>query len=124
MTETPDAPTQIERADKPTFLTGTAFDSFDLPESLLSGLHNAQFEQCTPIQAQVLPVALEGKDIAGQAQTGTGKTGAFLVTIFTRLLNLTDRNPLLPSALIVAPTRELAFQIHEEAFIYHRESQQ
>lgn len=117
MTETPDAPTQIERADKPTFLTTTTFDSFDLSESLLAGLRDARFEQCTPIQAQVLPVALEGKDVAGQAQTGTGKTGAFLVTIFTRLLNLTDRNPLIPSALIVAPTRELAFQIHEEALL-------
>ena len=117
MTETPDAPTQIERADKPTFLTTTPFDSLDLSESLLAGLHDAHFEQCTPIQAQVLPGALEGKDIAGQAQTGTGKTGAFLVTIFTRLLNLTDRNPLMPSALIVAPTRELAFQIHEEALL-------
>ncbi len=117
MTETPDAPTQLVRADKPTFLTRTAFDSFDLPESLLAGLRDACFEKCTPIQAQVLPVALEGKDVAGQAQTGTGKTGAFLVTIFTRLLNLPDRNPLIPSALIVAPTRELAFQIHEEALL-------
>jgi ATP-dependent RNA helicase RhlB len=117
MTETPDAPTQLVRADKPTFLTRTAFDSFDLPESLLAGLRDARFEKCTPIQAQVLPVALEGKDVAGQAQTGTGKTGAFLVTIFTRLLNLPDRYPLIPSALIVAPTRELAFQIHEEALL-------
>ena len=117
MTETPDAPPPPERADKPAFLTKTTFDSFDLPESLLSGLHDAQFEQCTPIQAQVLPVALEGNDIAGQAQTGTGKTGAFLVTVFSRLLKLTDRNPRIPSALIVAPTRELAFQIHEEAMV-------
>jgi ATP-dependent RNA helicase RhlB len=117
MTETPDAPTPSERADKPTFLTKTTFDSFDLPESLLAGLKDAQFDRCTPIQAQVLPAALEGKDIAGQAQTGTGKTGAFLVTIFTRLLKLTDRQPGIPSALIVAPTRELAFQIHEEALL-------
>ncbi|MGD9329842.1 MAG: DEAD/DEAH box helicase [Desulfobacterales bacterium] len=117
MTETPDAPVPSERADKPAFLTKTTFDSFDLPPTLLTGLHDAHFEQCTPIQAQVLPVALEGKDIAGQAQTGTGKTGAFLVTLFTRLLKLTDRNPLIPSALIVAPTRELAFQIHEEALL-------
>jgi ATP-dependent RNA helicase RhlB len=117
MTETPDAPQQTERADKPAFLTQTKFDRFDLPESLLKGLHDAQFERCTPIQAQVLPVALEGRDIAGQAQTGTGKTGAFLVTIFTRLLNMSDRQPGTPSALIVAPTRELAFQIYEEALL-------
>jgi ATP-dependent RNA helicase RhlB len=117
MTETPDAHQQPERADKPAFLTQTTFDRFDLPESLLQGLHDAQFERCTPIQAQVLPVALEGRDIAGQAQTGTGKTGAFLVTMFTRLLRMTDRQPGTPSALIVAPTRELAFQIHEEALL-------
>jgi len=117
MTETPDAPHPSERADKPAFLTRTTFDRFDLPESLLTGLREAQFERCTPIQAQVLPVALEGKDIAGQAQTGTGKTGAFLVTIYTRLLKMTERKPGIPSALIVAPTRELAAQIHEEALV-------
>jgi ATP-dependent RNA helicase RhlB len=117
MTETPDAPPQPERADKPAFLTKTTFDRFDLPQSLMAGLHDAQFERCTPIQAQVLPVALEGKDIAGQAQTGTGKTGAFLVTMFTRLLKMTDRQPGIPSGLIVAPTRELASQIHEEALL-------
>ncbi len=117
MTDTPDAPTPQERADKPAFLTQTTFGSFDLPENLLAGLDEAQFKQCTPIQAQVLPVALDGKDIAGQAQTGTGKTGAFLVTIFTRLLQMTDRKPQTPAALIVAPTRELAFQIHEEALL-------
>jgi ATP-dependent RNA helicase RhlB len=117
MTETPDAPKPTERAERPTFLTKTTFDSFDLPESLLAGLHDAQFERCTPIQAQVLPVALQGRDVAGQAQTGTGKTGAFLVTIFSRLLRLTDRRAGIPSALIVAPTRELAYQIHEEALL-------
>jgi len=117
MTETPDAPQQAERADKPAFLTNTTFDRFDLPESLMQGLHDAHFERCTPIQAQVLPVALQGRDIAGQAQTGTGKTGAFLVTIFTRLLQMSDRQPGTPSALIVAPTRELAFQIYEEALL-------
>ncbi len=117
MTETPDAPIPTERAERPAFLSRTTFDNFDLPESLLAGLHEAQFERCTPIQAQVLPVALQGKDVAGQAQTGTGKTGAFLVTIFSRLLRLTDRQPGVPSALIVAPTRELAYQIHEEALL-------
>jgi ATP-dependent RNA helicase RhlB len=115
MTETPDAPPKPERAEKPAFLTQSTFDRFDLPESVMAGLHDAQFEHCTPIQAQVLPVALEGRDIAGQAQTGTGKTGAFLVTLFARLLKMADRKPGIPSALIVAPTRELAYQIHEEA---------
>ncbi len=117
MIESPDAPQPSERADKPAFLTQATFDRFDLPASLLQGLQDAQFTRCTPIQAQVLPVALEGRDIAGQAQTGTGKTGAFLVTMFTRLLKMSDRQPGTPSALIVAPTRELAFQIYEEALL-------
>ncbi|MGD9098518.1 MAG: DEAD/DEAH box helicase, partial [Desulfobacterales bacterium] len=112
-----ETPAEPIRADKPNFLTTTAFDTFDLPPEVLRGLAEAQFVHCTPIQAQVLPVALEGKDIAGQAQTGTGKTGAFLVTILTRLLRLPDRPPDLPAAIIVAPTRELASQIHEEAML-------
>ncbi len=114
---TDEAPDEQGRADKPNFLTTTAFDTFDLPAEVLKGLAEAQFVNCTPIQAQVLPVALAGKDIAGQAQTGTGKTGAFLVTVLTRLLRLPDRPPNLPAAIIVAPTRELASQIHEEALL-------
>jgi ATP-dependent RNA helicase RhlB len=105
------------RADKPNFLTSTTFDSFDLPPEVLKGLGDADFVHCTPIQAQVLPVALGGKDVAGQAQTGTGKTGAFLVTVLTRLLRIEERTPNLPAAIIVAPTRELASQIHEEAML-------
>ncbi|ACL04009.1 DEAD/DEAH box helicase domain protein [Desulfatibacillum aliphaticivorans] len=104
-----------ERAAGPRFLTNTKFADFDLPETLLEGLKDAGFERCTPIQAQVLPVALSGKDIAGQAQTGTGKTAAFLVPMFSKLLGLENRSKTLPSALIVAPTRELALQIYEEA---------
>ncbi|MBI9077687.1 MAG: DEAD/DEAH box helicase [Desulfatibacillum sp.] len=103
------------RASGPRFLTNTTFASFNLPEPLLEGLKDAGFDRCTPIQAQVLPTALEGRDIAGQAQTGTGKTAAFLVPMLNTLLNLEKRNKSLPSALIVAPTRELAIQIFEEA---------
>ena len=75
----------------------------------------AGFTQCTPIQAQTLPLSLSGKDVAGQAQTGTGKTAAFLVTVFTRLLTEETRVPGEPAALIVSPTRELALQTYEEA---------
>jgi len=108
-------PVPHERAHQPSFLTDVRFDSFDLDKRILDGLADAGFEYCTPIQAQVLPLSLVGKDIAGQAQTGTGKTAAFLVTVFNRLLKLTDRKPKEPAALIVAPTRELARQIYEEA---------
>jgi ATP-dependent RNA helicase RhlB len=102
--------------DKP--LTDITFSSFDLAPQLLAGLEAAGFSRCTPIQAMTLPVALPGRDVAGQAQTGTGKTLAFLVTTFNRLLSrpaLANRGPADPRAMILAPTRELAIQIHKDA---------
>jgi len=110
-----DEPISEPRADKPKFLTQTYFDELNLPEPVLKGLTEAGFTQCTPIQAQTLPLSLSGKDVAGQAQTGTGKTAAFLVTVFTRLLTEEKKAPGEPGALIVSPTRELALQIYEEA---------
>ena len=83
-------------------------------------MKDAGFTFCTPIQARTLPVLLTGRDVAGQAQTGTGKTAAFLVTVITRLLATAEKNSDLPSALIVAPTRELSRQIYEEASILAR----
>ena len=103
------------RAEKPEFLTEKRFDEFALPVELQSALEEAGFIYCTPIQERTLPISLDGRDVAGQAQTGTGKTAAFLVTVVTRLLSLTDRDPLLSSALIVAPTRELSHQTYQEA---------
>jgi ATP-dependent RNA helicase RhlB len=103
-------------SDKP--LTDIAFSSFDLHPTLLAGLEAAGFSRCTPIQALTLPIALTGRDVAGQAQTGTGKTLAFLVALINRLLSrpaLAERNPEDPRALILAPTRELAIQIHKDA---------
>ncbi|WP_162111479.1 ATP-dependent RNA helicase RhlB, partial [Pseudoxanthomonas mexicana] len=103
-------------SDKP--LTDITFSSFDLHPALLAGLEGAGFSRCTPIQAMTLPVALAGRDVAGQAQTGTGKTLAFLVAVMNRLLRrpaLAERKPEDPRALILAPTRELAIQIHKDA---------
>lgn len=103
-------------SDKP--LTDISFSSFDLQPSLLAGLEAAGFTRCTPIQALTLPIALQGRDVAGQAQTGTGKTLAFLVAVMNRLLTrpaLAERKPEDPRALILAPTRELAIQIHKDA---------
>ena len=103
-------------SDKP--LTDLTFSSFDLHPALQAGLEGAGFTRCTPIQALTLPVALQGGDVAGQAQTGTGKTLAFLVAVVNRLLTrpaLADRKPEDPRALILAPTRELAIQIHKDA---------
>jgi len=93
------------------------FSEFDLPEPILQGIRDAGFERCTPIQDRCLPLSLQGRDVAGQAQTGTGKTAAFLITILDRLHRLQQRNEPFPSALIVAPTRELALQIFHDAQI-------
>ena len=115
MPNTPESPIPYPRAEKPEFLTQKRFDEFALPAELLLALNQAGFKYCTPIQEQTLPISLTGLDVAGQAQTGTGKTAAFLVTAITRILMLSDRDPRLPSALIVAPTRELSHQTYEEA---------
>ena len=98
--------------------SGRPLDSFDLPEAVRVGIRAAGFTHCTPIQEQVLPLALAGRDVAGQAQTGTGKTAAFLITIFTRLL-ASERTgqPGAPRALVIAPTRELAVQIASDAVV-------
>ena len=93
-----------------------AFDDFPLPDAVRAGLGAAGFTHCTPIQAKVLPLTLAGRDVAGQAQTGTGKTAAFLISLFTRLLeNRFPRRPAAPRALVIAPTRELAIQIAKDA---------
>ncbi|MGA0026830.1 MAG: DEAD/DEAH box helicase [Steroidobacteraceae bacterium] len=95
-----------------------SFTGLHLPEALARGIADAGFERCTPIQAGSLPRALAGMDVAGQAQTGTGKTAAFLVALYARLLRndpAADRPISSPRALILAPTRELAIQIHHDA---------
>jgi ATP-dependent RNA helicase RhlB len=98
----------------------TTFDSLGLEPSLAQGIRDSGFVNCTPIQAQTLPIALAGRDVAGQAQTGTGKTAAFLIALYQTLLKnrpTAGRNPTSVRALIVAPTRELAVQIHHDAEI-------
>ncbi len=99
-------------------LTDQSFSGLNLPEALMQGVRAAGFEFCTPIQAKTLPIALAGQDVAGQAQTGTGKTAAFLLATFNRLLTqpaAPERLPTQPRAIILAPTRELAVQIHKDA---------
>ena len=112
--KTEDKPSAAQ-TEKPQFLTKIRFDELNIHSQVLSGLKDLDFTFCTPIQEQVLPISLTGRDIAGQAQTGTGKTAAFLVTLFTNLLTGPPIDHEIPSALIVAPTRELAIQIFEEA---------
>ncbi|WP_262965400.1 DEAD/DEAH box helicase [Methylobacter psychrophilus] len=147
---------------KNTHLTETRFSNLELSDSILHGLNDAGFNHCTPIQDKALPLLLRGKDIAGQAQTGTGKTATFLLATFQHLINdnagkdieeiTTDwdneniellpttqvmpevkpdnnkqgakpraiaENKLVknPRAIILAPTRELAIQIHKDALL-------
>jgi len=115
----PPAPVMPEKlADVPPCEGKTRFLDLPIHEKVQFGIQHEKFEYCTPIQAMALPSLLEGKDIAGKAQTGTGKTAAFLITIFTKFLNSPlpgDRAPGQPRALVLAPTRELAIQIHKDA---------
>jgi ATP-dependent RNA helicase RhlB len=103
-------------ADPGHHLSTVPLSSYDLPEDVRQGIREAGFVFATPIQAQTLPITLDGRDIAGQAQTGTGKTAAFLVTAFTRLLRRPRPRPGRgPRCLVVAPTRELVVQIRDDA---------
>ena len=99
-------------------LPDISFGSLDLAPSLMRGIEGLGFEKCSPIQAQILPHTLEGHDAIGKAQTGTGKTAAFLITLFNDLLNNPiegERYLAEPRAVILAPTRELVMQIADDA---------
>ena len=100
---------------KEAHLTETRFSNLELSDSIIKGLKEAGFIQCTPIQDKALPIALRDRDVAGQAQTGTGKTATFLLATFQRLINDESEKIKNPRALILAPTRELAIQIHKDA---------
>ena len=153
---------------KTTHLTNTRFSNLELSDSILHGLNDAGFNQCTPIQDKALPLLLRGKDIAGQAQTGTGKTATFLLATFQHLISdngCIDREDIAPEreeekqcieqlpttvkmhevkprsgvpkatqaavsetrpiknprAIILAPTRELAIQIHKDALLLSKQ---
>ncbi len=100
-----------------THLTQTRFSNLELSDNIIKSLKQAGFDYCTPIQDDTLPLSLRGKDIAGQAQTGTGKTAAFLLATFQHLINDESEKIKNPRALILAPTRELAIQIHKDALL-------
>ncbi|MGA6924784.1 MAG: DEAD/DEAH box helicase, partial [Desulfosarcina sp.] len=96
----------------------TRFHDMDLPHPVLHAIADAGFHYCTPIQAEIMPATLAGRDAFGRAQTGTGKTAAFLVTVLTRMLANPRKGKTpagTPRVLIIAPTRELVLQIAEEA---------
>lgn len=94
------------------------FQDFDLPAEVLHGIADLGFQYCTEIQALSLQNALDGKNVAGKAQTGSGKTAAFLVAILTRYLRTPENRAKqggAPRALVIAPTRELVIQICKDA---------
>ncbi|MFT7652845.1 MAG: ATP-dependent RNA helicase RhlB, partial [Candidatus Azotimanducaceae bacterium] len=108
---------QIENFDVPEVADKGRFHDFALPDPLMHAIADLGFEYCTPIQNTSLPFGLADYDITGQAQTGTGKTAAFLITALTRFWENPIENQALgsPRALVLAPTRELALQIEGDA---------
>ncbi len=114
----PSAPWRISQFKVPPLEGKTRFHDFVLPDPLMHAIYDLGFQYCTPIQAEILPSTLSGKDASGRAQTGTGKTAAFLIAVIARMLNNPiqgRRKPGTPRALVIAPTRELVLQISEEA---------
>lgn len=111
-------PWDISNFDVPVVEGQTRFHDLNLPTPVMQAIFDLGFQYCTPIQAEVLPSTLAGKDATGRAQTGTGKTAAFLITVITKIV----RQPLstrpekgTPRVLILGPTRELVMQIADEA---------
>ena len=102
---------------KDNHLTKIKFSSLNIDPSIIKGINDLNFKFCTPIQSESLPIALQGKDVAGQAQTGTGKTAAFLISAIQRIIknkpSVKDKKQ--PRIFVLAPTRELAIQIAKDA---------
>ncbi len=108
----------VSRFEVPPQEGETRFHDLGLRPELMHAIADLGFQYCSPIQAQILPYTLDGYDAIGKAQTGTGKTAAFLITVITDLLNNPIEEPRYlgePRALIIAPTRELVVQIGEDA---------
>src|SRR5436190_24090237 len=121
------APHRAQAADRPQAIYDPApvnFDTLGLEPSLLEGVAVRGWEKTTPIQSAVMPIALAGHDVIGCADTGTGKTVAFVLPILNRLLKARAANPDergFTRVLILAPTRELCVQIEDDVqgFTYH-----
>ncbi|PLX99778.1 MAG: RNA helicase [Desulfuromonas sp.] len=98
------------------------FTELNLPDVVQQGIDAAGFVSLTPVQEESIPLALAGKDVAAQAQTGTGKTAAFLISLFCKLLNSSRQTSNNPRALVMAPTRELVVQICKDAEVLGKET--
>jgi ATP-dependent RNA helicase RhlE len=123
------APHRPQATDRPQAMYDpepVPFSSLGLEPSLLEGIAIRGFDKTTPIQSAVIPIALDGHDVIGCADTGTGKTVAFVLPILNRLLKARTKNPTdigVTRVLILAPTRELCVQIEDDiqGFTYHTE---
>jgi len=116
--KSPPKPWDISQFDVPEDEGRIRFHDLDLPVEIMHAIADLGFQYCTPIQAEIMPKSLTGSDSTGKAQTGTGKSAAFLATIYTHLLRNPiqgRRKPGVPRVLILAPTRELALQIEKDA---------
>ena len=91
-------------------MTSKSFSELGLSPDLLKAIDKLGFEQAAPIQAETIPVLMQGKDVVGQSQTGSGKTAAFAAPAIEKV----DVNQRTTQVLILAPTRELAVQVSEE----------
>lgn len=89
------------------------FDNLGLNKELLSTIESIGYKTPTPIQIQTIPFVLKGKDVLGQAQTGTGKTAAFALPLLNNIISSSDRQEGIPQVLVLTPTRELAIQVSE-----------
>ena len=102
---------------KDNHLTKIKFSSLNIDPLIIKGINDLNFRFCTPIQSESLPIALQGKDVAGQAQTGTGKTATFLISAIQRIIkndsSVIEKKQ--PRIFVLAPTRELAVQIAKDA---------
>src|SRR5690625_6988626 len=99
-------------------MRNTSFSELNLQPSIIQAIHEMGFEAPTPVQSSCIPGILEGKDLVGQAQTGTGKTAAFGIPA----IQLADKGSKAPSVLILCPTRELAIQVTGELIKLDRKS--
>ena len=108
----------VSKFDVPHADGKSRFHDLGLPVKIMHAIADLDFKYCMPVQAEILPKALTGSDATGKAQTGTGKSAAFLINIYTQLLRKPihgKRRPGVPRVLILAPTRELALQIEKDA---------
>ena len=101
------APEQEEPAKREEPENG--FEKLDLPDAVVEAVKRVGFEQPSPIQAQTIPLLMQGRDVVGLAQTGTGKTAAFALPVLSQI----DPDKRYPQALVLAPTRELALQVSD-----------